>query len=236
MPDKKTFDFWYAVNNTEVVLPPSKHLETFGATVLHYHLISELMDTTSQIRVREGRMRAHRPTIITPEAYSQTMLEGFGDEARKYVDWLRSHEQQVRILQYGFTLRNESFSEQTMTDNVQNVVERVKKDVQERNEPFNAVVLGVDQPWDVCLIKLFWDVIAQSAQPNIAELEKHRLFEDVGGMPRGVRNDIERRFLAASRNPALIKGLARTLQQYHIFEEYQDRFFALVKASGGKAP
>ena len=34
MDEKRTFDFWYAVNNTEIVLMPSRHPETFGNTIL----------------------------------------------------------------------------------------------------------------------------------------------------------------------------------------------------------
>ena len=80
------FDFWYAVNNTEVVLAPRRHLETFGNTLINYHMVSELMDNVGQVRVREGRMQALRPQIVTPSAYSSMILEGFGEQAEKYLD------------------------------------------------------------------------------------------------------------------------------------------------------
>ncbi|MBN2302128.1 MAG: hypothetical protein JXN60_06375, partial [Lentisphaerae bacterium] len=168
MTKRTTFDFWYAVNNTEIVQLPSRHLETFGTTVLSYHLISELMDSVNQIRIREGRMQASRPQIITPEAYSKTLLEGFGDQAQLYIDWLKEHKQDVQIvLQYGYTLKHEAFNEHVVSDNLQTVVERVKNDVKDKSDPFSAVLVGVDNPWDVCLIKLFVEVIQQSASANI---------------------------------------------------------------------
>ena len=34
----QAFDFWYAVNNTEILKLPDKKLETFGASDVHYHL------------------------------------------------------------------------------------------------------------------------------------------------------------------------------------------------------
>jgi hypothetical protein len=231
MNEKMTFDFWYAVNNTEIVLMPTRHLETFGTTMLRYHHISELMDTVNQVRVREGRMKANQPQVITPEAYSQTLLEGFGDEARRYVDWLREHEKEVRILQYGYRLTQEAFSEHVLTENIKAVVERVRSEVKQRGDPFSAVVRGVDDPWDVCLIKLFWEVIQISARTNVEQLTKQRMFDDVGGVPRGVRSEIESAFLAASRNPSLIPALGKRLQAYGLFEEYQDRFFSLVRAA-----
>ncbi|OGV68355.1 MAG: hypothetical protein A2283_17535 [Lentisphaerae bacterium RIFOXYA12_FULL_48_11] len=231
MKEKSTFDFWYAVNNTEIVLMPSHHLETFGTTMLSYHLITELMDTVNQTRVREGRLQANRPQIITPSAYSKTVLEGFGEEARNYIDWLKEHEKDIHILQYGYTLKKEVFTESIISENIKVVTERVQNQVKERNDPFGAVLVGVDDPWDVCLIKLFWEVIQFSAGTNIREMKRQRMFEEESGIPRGVRKEIDEAFLATSRDPALIKHLGKKLQDYGLFEQYQDRFFALVKAS-----
>jgi len=231
MKERTTFDFWYAVNNTEIVLMPSRHLETFGTTVLHYHLVSELMDTVGQIRIREGRMRASQPRIITPEAYAKTFLEGFGEEAQRYIEWLKEHEKDVRILQYGYKLSQEAFSEHVVTDDAKAVVERVEKEVKEKADPLSAVVLGVDDPWDVCLIKLFWEIIQNSATTNIRQLTQQHMFDEEGGIPRAVRQEVETAFLSASKNPAQIADLGRKLQNYGLFEEYQDRFFALVRDS-----
>lgn len=230
MKDKNTFDFWYAVNNTEIIKLPTRHLETFGTTVLHYHLISELMDSVGQVRIREGRMLASQPQIITPQAYSSTLLEGFGEEAGKYVDWLKSHEKDVRILQYGYRLRQESFTEHTVTEDKQAVVDRVKAEVEKKADALSAVVLGVDNPWDVCLIKLFWEIVQHSAHTNVQQLAQRRMFEETDGIPRGVRSEIDRAFIEANRNPSMIPALGKRLQQYGLFEDYQDRFFALVKS------
>ncbi|MEI8243282.1 MAG: hypothetical protein WCI17_08455 [bacterium] len=226
------FDFWYAVNNTAVVVAPRRHLETFGNTLINYHMVSELMDNVGQVRVREGRMQAMRPQIVTPTAYSTMILDGFGEQAEKYLEWLREHEDQVRILQYGYTLRQESFSEQLITDNIDAVVERVKKDVGERNDPFSAVIRGVDDPWDVCLVRLFWQVIQNSVQANFREMAAKRMFEIQDGLPQGLRSEIETAFQAAGRDASRIKSLGRLLQQHNVFDQYQDRFFALVRGKG----
>lgn len=231
MNERTQFDFWYAVNNTEIVMLPTRHLETFGSTVLNYVLISELMDSVDQVRVREGRMQASQPQIVTPEAYAKLFMEGFGEEARRYMDWLKEHEKDVRILSYGYRLSQESFSEHVVTEKVKAVVERVQTEVKAKGDPFSAVVVGVDNPWDVCLVKLFWEIIQGSARSNIVELTRHRMFDSSGGVPRGVRREIENAFFAASKDPSLIPGLGKRLQTYGLFEEYQDRFFSLVKSS-----
>lgn len=227
------FDFWYAVHNTEVIVAPKRHLETFGNTLIHYHLVSELMDSVGQVRVREGRMQALRPQIVTPAAYSNMVLEGFGEQAEKYVEWLREHEDQVRILRYGYTLKQEAFSEQVVTDKLDAVIERVKKDVAGRADAFGAIVKGVDDPWDVCLVRLFWQLIQSSAQANFREMAARHMFEIQDGLPGGVREEIEKAFAAAANNPSLIKPLGKLLQQHGVFEQYQDRFFALVRIKPG---
>lgn len=230
MDNKKAFDFWYAVNNTEIVLKPKQHLETFGSTVVNYHLVSELMDSVQRVRVREGRLQAQQPQIITPQAYSRTFLEGFGEEAGRYVDWLRQHEKDIRILQYGYRLKQEAFSEHVVSDDVQTVVERVKQQVESSEDALGAVLIGVDSPWDVCLVKLFWEVIQSSAKANIQEMESRHLFDDSNGVPMGVRREIDAAFLAASRDGKLVTALGQKLQKYGLFDEYEDRFFSLIRA------
>lgn len=223
------FDFWFAVNNTEIVLSPKRHIETFGNTIINYHLVSELMDSIGKVRVREGRMQAMRPQIITPASYSTTILEGFGEQAQQYLEWLKEHEDSVRILRYGYTLKQEAFSEQVLTDSAEAVLERVKQGVVASKDPFCAVIKGVDEPWDVCLVKLFWAVIQNSAQANIRELHERRMFEMEEGVPTGLREEVEKGFEAAAKDASLIKPLGRLLQENGLFERYQDRFFSLVK-------
>ncbi len=226
------FDFWFAVNNTEIVVPPKRPLETFGNTLINYHLVSELMDSVGKVRVREGRMQALRPQIITPSSYSSMLLEGFGDQARQYLDWLKENEDSVRILRYGYTLKQEAFSEQVLSDSAEAVMERVKADVAAKSDPFAAVIKGVDDPWDVCLVRLFWTVIQNSAQANIRELHERRLFEIQDGIPTGLREEIEKGFLAAAKDASLIKPLGKLLQDNGLFDHYQDRFFNLLQRRG----
>jgi hypothetical protein len=232
MEQEDSFDFWYAVNNTRVLLMPRQNLETFGNTVLNYHLVSELMDAANTTRVREGRIQASKPSIITPDSYSQTILEGFGEEAQEYVDWLKEHEKQLRVLQYGYKLKKDNFNEHIITESPENVAERVRETVEKQEDPLSAVVYGVDEPWDVCLVKLFWEVIKQSVGTNVREMEQHNMFRLQKGASERLREELENDFNRAARNPDYIKELAAKLKANNLFEEYEDRFFALVKNRG----
>jgi hypothetical protein len=222
----------YAVNNTELLVLPKRHLETFGNTLINYTLVSELMDSVGQVRVREGRMQAMRPQIITPAAYSNMVLEGFGEQAEQYLEWLREHEDQVRVLRYGYTLKQEAFSEQVLTDSLESVLGRIKEAAARKRDPFCAVIKGVDTPWDVCLIRLFWQTVQNSAQANIRELSERHLFEMRDGIPMAVREEIDAAFAVAEKDATRVKPLGKLLQDKGVFEHYQDRFFSLVRRRG----
>ncbi len=229
MSNNKKMDFHFAVDNTEIIVPPSGHLETFGNTLVNYFLVSESMDVVGQTRIRTGRMQLLRPQIITPSDYSKMLLEGFGDEAQKYVDWLQEHNNDdIHILRYGYTLKQEAFSEEIVTGTFEEVVERVVKDAKSRNDPFQAVLRGVDSPWDVCLIKLFWTIVRRSARKNIMDLAQQHLFEKKDGLPYVVHKEVEEAFAAATKDPTLVKSLGLLLQKHNVFAIYEDRFFSLI--------
>ncbi len=226
MNEPSQFDFWYAINNTRIVVAPVQRLETFGATIIHYHLVSELMDSVNKVRVREGRIVAQRPQIIIPTAIDANVLEGFGIEAERYMEWLRENSQNFRMLQYGFIIRKEEINDEIITDTFDAVLDRVATTVRQKEEPFSAVVAGVDSPWEVSLLKMMFEVSNNSFQANVREMESHRMFTPNAG----IRFEIETDFQLAGRQPSRITDLGNKLQKHGLFSEYEDRFFALIKA------
>ena len=171
MSSNLDFDRWYAAKSARFLVEPSHRLETFGSTLVNYHLVSELADCPGKIRVREGRLEAHQPKIIAPH-FVPTDFEGLGDEAQAYFEFLKEHEQNLRILQYGYSLKSDNFSEQIVTDRLSVVTERVKAEVLATNDKFAAVVQCVDDPWDVALVELWLREVNRSAGGNIRELQK----------------------------------------------------------------
>lgn len=170
------FDRWYAARQVKILLSPTHRLETFGNTLVNYHLISELDDHPGKVRVREGRFEAHQPLVISP-SFSAIETEGLGDEARAYLDWLKENESNLRILRYGYRLKSDNFSEQVITDSLDAVTARVKEEVLRKDDGFSAVLQGVDDPWDIALIELWRREVDRSAEGNIRELnEKGKLF------------------------------------------------------------
>ena len=176
MSSNPDFDRWYAAKSARFLVEPSHRLETFGNTLVNYHLVSELPDHPGKVRVREGRLEAHQPLVITPRV-AEVEMEGFGDEAKAYLEFLKENEKNLRILQYGYHLKSDNFSEQIVTDRLSVVTERVKDEVVASNDKFAAVVQCVDEPWDVALVELWLREVNRSAGGNIKELQqKGKLF------------------------------------------------------------
>ena len=168
-------DFDYAIENTQVILAPERQIATFGTTSFHFYLISELMDRVDQVRVRNGKIHAERPQILTPEHYCRLLLEGFGEKAQRYVEQLREHARNVAVLRYGFQFRKTDVTEQTLRDSIDAVINRTKRRVESENEPLSAVIQGVDDAWEVCLLKFTIDMIERSASGNLGDFRKRGL-------------------------------------------------------------
>ncbi len=66
--DRRIMD---AIARTEVVRAPRQFLATFGVTNLHYYVVTEpvysdLINAPAESVVREGKIAAERPAVVTP--------------------------------------------------------------------------------------------------------------------------------------------------------------------------
>lgn len=174
MITKDSFD--YAIENTHVIVAPEQQIATFGNTSFKFYLISELMDRVDQVRVRNGKIHAERPQILTPEHYSRLLLEGFGEKAQRYVDQLRERLRDIAVLRYGFQFRKTDVTEETLRDSIDAVISRTKRQVENENELLSAVIHGVDDAWEVCLLKFTIDMIERSSGGNVRDFRKRGLF------------------------------------------------------------
>jgi hypothetical protein len=168
-------DFQYAIENTQVILAPQRKIATFGSTSFRFYLISELMDRVNEVRVRDGRIHADRPQILTPEYFSRLLLEGFGEKAAKYAEQLREQPQSLAILRYGFQFRKTDVTERMFRDPLEAVVARTRLEVEHLQEPLSAIIQGVDDAWEVCLLKFTVDLIEKSAGGNLGDFRQRGL-------------------------------------------------------------
>lgn len=165
-------DFHYAMENTRVVVQPERLIETFGTTSFRFLLVSELMDEVNSVRIRGGRIEAERPRIMSPHHFTKLLLDGFGESARGYADWFEQNPQAVKILRYGFQLRKTDIEQNVVRDSLEAVIGRLKEDMEGRNDPSSALISGVDEGWEVCLLKFTMDLIQRSSGENLGEWKR----------------------------------------------------------------
>jgi hypothetical protein len=222
----------YAALHTEVLRHPRQHLATFGVTNIYYYLVtepaySELVGDVNETVIREGRVIAERPKIVTP--YYLSRLDGFSYDARRYFEMLlRTHGSDTPGLFYAY--RNEPRGLNIVSDGWPAVVARLNTEIDRKGDPLTSIIKGQDELWDVSLLKFIYEVTSRSLRNNIQQLGSKGLLEmSHSGVPVGARQGIEELFGEVARGECSPYELERELNHWGVFEEYQDRFFALVR-------
>ncbi len=222
----------YAVTHTEILRLPKQSLATFGTTNIHYYLVTEpayaeFMKEVAETVVREGKVIAERPRIVTP--YYLSRLEGFSADAKRYFDTLlRMYGSDAPGLFY--TYRNEAKELTIASNNLPSVVDKLNAEIDKRGDPLTAIIKGEDELWDVSLLKFIYEMIRSSARNNLLQMGSRGLLDiDPGGIPVDARVRIEELFSKVLRGEAEPYELEAELHRWNLFEEYQDRFFTIFK-------
>ncbi len=215
------------IEQTQVIRPPKHRIATFGNTVIHYHLVSPIVSASPQCTLRIGHITTEKPKILTPEAFAQR-FHGFGDEEESFESALKDYFQEAfRGLEYNF--RNNLESTDTHQMEAFAKAKIIKNDLDKRDVPRSAVIFGPEKGWQFSLMKFILEETSQSFAVNVRELDERGLFDPAQAMANRERREIESLFQQARQNPAFLKPLGEKLRQCGLFEDYQDRFFSLIK-------
>lgn len=179
MPMHSQDDIHYALETTRVLHEPDRRIDTFGETRFEFQLISELMDRAGEIRIRTGEVEAQRPRILRPEAYRDIQLEGFNPSARarfdQMVEKFRAEGKDLAFLQYGFQFRRGAVHEEIIHDSIEVVRERVLADIRRTGNPARAVIEGVDDAWEISILKFSFEMILRSHEINAFDFKRRGL-------------------------------------------------------------
>jgi hypothetical protein len=172
-------DVQYAMETTRVLMTPDRRIDTFGDTRFDFLLLSELMDEAGRIRIRSGNIEAVRPRLIRPDAYRDLEFEGFDEQARERIDRMiekmRQSGQDMAFLNYGFRFARGKVTEELLSDSIDNVRERLLGRAREEGNPAQAVIEGVDDAWEVSVVKFTFDMILASLPINQFDLKRRGL-------------------------------------------------------------
>ena len=222
----------FAVSNTEILRPPKQHLYTFGTTNIRYYLLtepvySEVVKGPAETVIREGRVVAEKPRIITP--YYLSRLEGFSTDARRYFESLLNMSGSAMPgLLYAY--RNELKGLNIVSDNLPSVVNRINDEINQRHDPLSAIIKGVDELWDVSLMKFIYEVTRGSLEDNLGQMGERGLLDmDASGIPADARMRINEMFRQVSRGELEPNELKEELDRWGLFEQYEDRFYTMFR-------
>jgi hypothetical protein len=221
-----------AVEHTEILRPPRQNLYTFGTTNIYYYLVTEpayteLVDTENETVVREGRVLAERPKIVTP--YYLAGLEGFSADARRYFESLmQEHGPNVPGLLYAY--KNEPKGLNIVSGHWRSVVDKINAEIDQRSDPLAAIIKGLDELWDVALIRFIFEMTRRSLSDNIGQMGARGLLDvDSRGIPADARLRIEELFRQVSRGEIAPAALKEELDRWGLFDEYEDRFLNIFR-------
>lgn len=226
-------DWRRAIEQTWVVRYPRQRLATFGTTNISYYVVTkpiyEEQDASKQEGVvRTGRVMAERPAVVTP-TYAMN-LKGFSPEAYEYIsDVARQSGANSPGILYQY--KNEAGKMDIVGGVPREIAHRISGDLDSRNEDMSVVMVGVDELWDVALLKFIYEFTSSSVAGNIQEFQTRGLLDpqpQAGGVPKAAVQAIERLFMEVQQgaNPEMLK---RELDRWGLFELYQDRFLGIFR-------
>jgi hypothetical protein len=224
-------DLWYAAKTTRIVFTPPKLLETFGETSVRYYMLTEILDTVGQVRIRQGQVTALRPRVVTPRYFVNQALVNFGADAREYIEGVLRGAEGLRIIEYGLQFRKEEYSEEVVQGNIDEIGDQVARRAKASDLELCGVVIGVDDHWEVSLLRFIHDVVRRSLPQNARDMAGRGLLQAASNnVPNAVRIEIESDFRSALGSREKARALGEKLRGYGLFDEYEDRFYELFRS------
>ena len=229
-------DWRRAIEQTWVVRFPKQHLATFGSTNIAYHVVTEPiyqeLDAGKQEGVvRTGRVIAQRPAVVTP-TYAMS-LQGFSPEAYEYFSEM-ARESGANTPGILYQYKNETKNMEIVSGVASEIANRISDDLDRRKEELSVVMVGVDELWDVALLKFIYEFTSSSIAGNVQDLQSRGMLEpqpQFGGVPRAATNQIEMLFREAEGGGDR-DALKSELDRWGLFQFYQDRFLNLFRGGG----
>ena len=230
------FEAWVkAVEQTYVVKFPSQHLATFGTTIVEYFVVTEpaykMLDAqqhNTEGVVRKGKVFAEKPALITP-TYAMN-LDGFSSDAYEYMEHMsRLYGPNSPGIMYQY--RNEPGTMDIVGGIPNEIAQRISDEQKDMNNNLSVVIVGVDELWDVALLKFIYEYTASSVSYNSQELKSAGLLTpqpSAGGLPAAAANQIEVMFKSVKMGGS-VDTLKSELDKWGAYRFYEDRFLDLFR-------
>ncbi len=233
MTDEGTFR--QAIERSWVVRSPKQQLATFGLTNIEYYVVTEpiyqQLNSSRQQEgvVRTGRVISERPAVVTP-TYALN-LQGFSSDAYEYFKEIAS--------KYGpnspgilYQYKKEPAKTDILSGDPAEIAHRIGDDLDRRKENMTVVMVGgLDELWDVALLKFIYEFTSLSVAGNVQEFRARGLLDSqqhLGGVPSAASQRIEQLFREVDLGGSA-DTLKEELDRWGLFEYYEDRFLNIFR-------
>jgi hypothetical protein len=175
----KEHDIQYALEMTQVLHEPDRRIDTFGNTQFEFQLVTELMDHVNATRIRQGRILAEKPLILRPDphAMGDFDFEGFGPQGAAFGEFLKANLHKLAVLKYGFRFRMDDMTEEVVHESIESVCGKLLEEIRVSGNPMRAVISGVDDTWEISLLKFTVEMIEKSQKINLFDFKRRGLLD-----------------------------------------------------------
>ncbi len=170
-------DFQYAMETTRVVHEPDRRIDTFGTTRFDFEILSELMDSVGVVKIRRGQVEAQKPQLIRPAGFDEIELEGFDPKVLRVIEHFKEKGVDLNFLQYGFQFKRSEVSEELVHDSLPSVMDKALAEVRRSGNPSLAIIEGVDDAWEVGIMKFTLEMIMKSTEINQFDFKRQGFLE-----------------------------------------------------------
>lgn len=142
-------------------------LFTFGDSDLPYYLVCDGKKRGDLVRVRKGEVQIARPLILTPDTVHPEFRNFFEDsEGQGLIQFLLARTMAFSNLK----LTNQCGPEELVSDSVEEVVDRLNRQLDAEEEDRVAILTAPSDMAGVAILKYATERVMSSAPDNVQEL------------------------------------------------------------------
>ena len=228
------------MKSTVVVQSPQQRIFTFWETRFQYYVLcrrktpdKELSESPMALKsyegnvasftLRKGELICSKPKIVLPDQ-ANDLFKGFSSEAD---DFAQGHfeEDYRQLSSLGYTFENHLIDKKNINENKQDILNKLAHENAKKLDV--AILLASEKHWSLSLLKLAFEAVNNSYRTNVVDLQERGYFRSEREQQE---SEIELLFEDAELHKEVISELGEKLQEFNLFEQYEDRFFRLVNS------
>ena len=234
-----------ALEETIIMKKPDELISSSGSTKMHYYVLTEPVyleafpEEGPETRIREGWISWEKPKLLTPDYIMN--IEGFSEEAKKAMKLLANENPDMAGLLYKMNYKKERANTRTVSRNIKETAEMLADGFDESSDLINVIIKGLDDLWDVSLMKFVQKFIIKSATKNQMPDYKSKghlshnksgqpvVTRNLQGLPQAANEEIEEMFHKVKKGDLDPSELKKELDRWGVYKQYEDRFLDLFR-------